>query len=456
MAGTPTARARRLLPLVLGAVVGCGGAARPNVLVVVIDTLRADHLGAYGAPAGSTPFLDRLGRRGTVFDRAFAASSWTAPSVASLFTSRYASQHHVTTYDARLPDAERTLAETFADAGYRTIGVTANFRLSPALGFAQGFARWDDRWSAPKTRANAVRRHAVSALDAAPRSSQPVLLYLQYMEPHPPYAPPPAYRRRYERHAEVGPDANARLLAGEHDFTPAEIDHLHSLYEGEVAYLDHEIARLFAALAHRGFLDDVIVVVTADHGEEFREHGLMGHGRSLYNAALRVPLVLAGARIPAGRVRDAVSLVDLAPTLAALAGLRPETTWEGRSLVPLLAGPGTPADVVAELLPDGGPDLRRHSAAIVRGRLKLLLMTEPWAAAIGDDIEAYDLDTDMPEAAPATVFLGMPAEAASLPALRQALRDTLARLGTRAAPAAERGAVDEETRRRLRALGYVH
>jgi arylsulfatase A-like enzyme len=449
--------------------VACGRRPPPHVILVVVDTLRADRLGAYGNSNALTPFLDRLAAGGTVFRNAYAASSWTCPSVASLLTSRYPSQHHVSTFDAKLPDAEVTLAEKLAAAGYLNLGFMANWRLSERLGYAQGFRTWDvcANAGAVKLRGDRLRQRALPRLDTvwSRRSRAPVLLYFHYMDPHWPYEPPPRYRERLQRHPEVNSaEANAKVIDGSRwdDLSHEEVDHLASLYDAEVAFLDAELRRLFAALEARGLLDDAIVVVTADHGEELGEHKLMGHGFSLYGQELAVPLIVSGRGVPPGRVVDAnVSLVDVAPTIMALAGLPRERRFEGRSLVPLLRGDAPPADVLAELLQVGPSfDARWHSGAIVRGRRKLLMLAGGWTSALGE-AEVYDLATDPTEAKPLGYVngpRGLPADSPvlvdSMPLL-VTLRQMEARLAA-SATGLERVPLGEEERRRLRALGYAN
>jgi arylsulfatase A-like enzyme len=439
-------------------------ARQPNVILVVVDTLRADRVGVYGNARGLTPFLDGLARRGVLFRNAYAASSWTCPSVASLFTSRYPSQHHVTTYRSKLPDAERTLAEDLAAGGYVTLGLSANLRLAGAFGWGQGFASWRVYPEVTKLPANRLRREGLRALDRAwsAGSSAPFFLYLQYMEPHPPYDPPPSYRERFGDPSAEGTDpaeANRKVVDPFRwkELSAADVRLLASLYDGEVAYLDHELARLFAALDRRGLLRDAIVVVTADHGEEFNEHELMGHGFGLYNQELRVPLIIAGRGVPAGRVvDDDVSLVDVAPTILALAGLPRDARFEGRSLVPAFSADAPSRDVIAELAPTNPSfDVRHHSAAIVRGTQKLMVLAPNWGAVLGS-VALYDLASD-PGEVHAVLPLSLPDS--PLRTRGQALWDALLREEDRVAhhnvTQPEEQPLDPEQRERLRALGYV-
>ncbi len=439
-------------------------ACLPNVVVVVADTLRADRLGAYGDHHGWTPFLDQLAARGVVFTNAYAASSWTSPSVASLFTSRYPSQHQVGDFDAKLADGEVTLAECLDAWRYLAAGFSANLRLTKALGYAQGFAAWHAPPTRDKLTSERLARKSLLwlnrllwksrlSLDAlwhlwAPR---PLFLYYQLMEPHAPYQPDLALRRRHGVAGEREPRAaalNAKLTElrwGE--LTPGDVSVLEGLYDEEVGLLDGRLRQLFAALERLGILEHAIIVFTADHGEEFRDHGMLMHGTSLFNELIRVPLILVRPGERGGRVVEQnVSLLDVAPTLLDLVGLPPEAHFEGRSLVPLLAGDGAQADVVAEL-PATPVGLRRHSFAFVRGSVKLLVPRTP----DGDGRPVlYDLASDPYEARP-----DPPELAARARLYEDAARVRLAALRGRAG-SAERGLVDEATRARLRALGYAN
>jgi arylsulfatase A-like enzyme len=446
-----------LAALLLVLAAGCRSQSRPtDVLLVVVDTLRADRLGAYGNGRGLTPTMDRLAARGTRFARAYAPSSWTMPSVASLLTSRLPAQHLVSDFDSRLADGEVTFGERLAAVGFMNGGFTANWRLRADLGYGQGFANWQTFMGGPeggKARGEVLRQAALAWIDAPRPHGEPQprrLLYLQYMEPHAPFEAPAALRSRF------GPAvANARAaelnkwaviafpplakLAGK------GIAQLALLYDAEVAAVDAELGQLFNALEERGLLDRMLVIVTADHGEEFLEHGAIGHGHNLFNTTVRIPLIIAGRGIPAGRVvQEPVSLIDLAPTLLDALGLPPEPRFEGRSLLPLLRDPPldrvAAPDIVVQLPRTGAAvDVRRHRDGLVRDDEKVLIDRDDAAAL-------YDLAADPGEQHPRRL--------ASDAALAAALDAALASLATRQQPHEEKAALDDATKEKLRALGY--
>ena len=430
----------------------------PNVVMVVIDTLRADRLGIYGNRRGLTPFLDQFSQRGVVFGNTYANSSWTVPSIASLFTSRYPSQHHAITYGSPLGNAEVALAETLRDAHYTNAGFSANYQLPEDLGYGQGFAHWMAHYEF----GDKLRGLGLEWLDAnwQRTSAQPVFLYFQYIEPHWPYDAPEPFRSRFGRTddgARPEPVAELRrlgaLAADGHAWTTEDFVPNGRLYDATVAAADDQMRLLIAALEQRGFLDNAIVIITADHGEELGEHGGNLHGRTLYDESVRVPLIVVGKGIAAGRrVEENVSLIDIAPTVLDLLGLPAEPRYEGRSLAPLLratadvpaastrARPSTP-DVILELLKmKTSFDERVHVRGILRGSIKYL------EGPAGGE-EAYDLASDPAERRPEP-----PTQHASQ--LRSALKIEAARLRTNAAETVPEAKLDPETKEKLRVLGY--
>lgn len=456
-------RARRFGVAILFALSACSDSPdapralpdAPNVLIVLIDTLRPDRLGSYGNPRGLTPFLDGVAAQSAVFEHAYSTTSWTAPAVASLFTSRYPSQHRVVTRESRLAPSDVTLAELLRDRGYRTGGFTANFRLQASHGYAQGFEHWQVLVPAAgsKPRASLFPRHVLGWLDAvsAETPDAPVLLYLHYMEPHAPYDPPEVFRRRFalEVDRDAAPAAlnDALLNYRWGSLTHADAARLAALYDGEVAFFDAELRLIFGMLRRRGFLDDAVVVILSDHGEEFGEHDRMLHGFTLFEQSVRIPLIV---RLPdwsvIERVEAPVSIIDVAPTLLELVAGESAASFEGRPLLPLLREGAARPEVRTELHYDGigdEPEVRVHTGALLRPPLKLLF-------ALDGATPLFDLEADPGETAP---LVGVEAEAATA-GLAAAYAAQTAELQGRANATSPMAPLDDETRERLRALGY--
>lgn len=285
--------------------------AGPSVLLVSIDTLRADHVGAYGARPDATPTLDALASEGLRFETAIASAPLTLPSHASLLTGLHPPHHGIRNNgSARLSEARTTLAERFSAAGWDTAAVVGAAVLAGRYGLDQGFDRYDDRafgGRASETGFAERRAEAVSdaAIDWLAERDRPFFLWLHYYDPHGDYRPPPPFDRRFADRP----------------------------YLGEIAYVDAQLGRVVEVLRARGALEHTLVVVTADHGESLGEHGEAGHAYTLYDAALRVPLIVRGPGVPGGTVRrGVVSTVDVAPSVLAAAGLDPLPGSDGRDL----------------------------------------------------------------------------------------------------------------------------
>lgn len=468
----PTARSRAWIAAAFGLALACVGCEAPpeerpsSVVMVVVDTLRADRFGARRDGESLTPFLDALAESSTVFHNAYSTSPWTSPAVASLFTSRYPSQHGVHDFGSVLPGDEETLAEILAARGVEAGGFSSNPLVGRSRGFEQGFGFFravgaDAGGPAARTeRAIDAARRAIRWVDdRATPTAQPFFLYLHVMDPHSPYAP--------DRHARARvfgdgpqPDPDAVNEAMRHHLTE-EIPEptrraVVGLYDAEVSSTDAALEHFFSALTERGRLDDAVVVVTADHGEELWDHGMFGHHHSLHAEVLRVPLLVRLPGQSARRdVREAVSLLDVAPTLLELLGLDVPAHFEGRSLAPCLEGApdtcGAVDRIVAGelLLP---PKLRRtpHERTVVVGDKQLIR-----------DFDGVEHVVDLARADAADE--GDEADASGIaPEESRVLRDHIDRLIARVtdpdAPrqgARERVELDEAARDELRALGYL-
>lgn len=342
-------------------VVGCaplesppgGDGPPPNVILIMVDTLRADHMSTYGYQRVTTPFIDGLASRSVVFERARSQAACTFPSVNSLLTSRYAFDFY--RQDAGqmgIPDVYPALAEVLAAAGYRTIAVSASPIVratgsdeNPNGGFGRGFGEFDESclWGT----AECVNARALALTEDV---EEPFFLYLHYMDPHGHYAPPESYEKQF-----AGPyDGYDFIAAGDHnpiadmlyaggpelEITERDIQHLVDLYDDEIRYLDSQLQLLLKRWMDSGLLDHSLLVLTSDHGEEFMEHGQVGHCRGVWDTLTRVPLIFRLPDIEVGRrIDSAVQLVDVVPTLLDELTIQPAgLVAEGASLSQVMRG----------------------------------------------------------------------------------------------------------------------
>lgn len=314
-----------LLAIAAPVAVACRPQPAPRtVLLVVVDTLRADRLGLYGNSRPTSPHLDELGRDSIVYQRAYAQAPWTTASIASLLTSRFPRTLGIAQESSILDERWRLLPELFRAAGYRTGAVVSHTFCSRRWGFDQGFESFDESSvGAPEDAiAPGVSDAGIAFLDAHPE--EPVFLFLHYFDPHFSYvehegfrfAPAPGYR------GPIADRVRAPSLRHLRDgLSQADVHEMQRVYDSEVAWVDHHIGRVLDALHRSGRYAGAAIVVTADHGEEFLDHGSLGHGRTLYDEQLHVPLLVKLPGRAAGLVDDPVALLDVFPTLAAVAGL---------------------------------------------------------------------------------------------------------------------------------------
>jgi arylsulfatase A-like enzyme len=418
------------------------GAPRPtNLLLISVDTLRADHVGAYGYEGPISPALDRLAAEGAVFEDVTATSPWTFPSHASLLTGLYPSRHGARTYPGRLGDVP-TLAEAFRAAGFTTGAVVNTLFLAEGIGMMRG-VEWQRHVPETETAAGAAPEITKSAFDFLETHQDPFFLFVHYYDVHSGYHSMPRYRRMF--------DAGPGVLDG----TTAQMDRINAgslavdasregrraslLYAAGVRQLDDHLHRLLGKLRLSGRLGRTLVVVTSDHGEAFLEHGTLLHGSTHYEEELRVPLILRGPGVPAGRrVEAPVSLVDVSPTLRGIFGLPAARESDGHDLRAFFGDEAPPPrPVFAEAAPALSGDTLR---TVRNGRFKLIADLESGTR------ELYDLRSD-------------PREGRNLRDERPEVLAELERLlqaheaGRRDAPTAP--PAREADLEKLRALGYV-
>lgn len=467
----PVTRPLVLLPALLAACGGNGDPDRPNVILVSIDSLRADHVGCYGYGRDTTPHLDRLASEGARFEQHVSSSSWTLPAHVAMFTSMADSVHGcVEATGTALNPSFVTLAERFRDAGYATGGFYGGPYLHAAFGLDQGFDDYvyaveEDREVFPAEKvedwANAPLNHLRShrgvtndqVYDAARRWMEearegPFFAFVHLWDVHYDFTPPPPWDTRFDP-GYTGPVDGTDFFRDDATYRPdmaeADLRHLVALYDGEIGWTDTFLGALREDLEAWDVADDTIVAVTSDHGTEFFEHGGKGHRQTLFEEVVRVPLVLwAPGRLQPGTVVDQQTrAIDLGPTLLELADVAWPEDVMGRSLVPMARGRAMdPESAVCELY---SLDFELRAVRVPDGKY---LVDEA-----ADRERWYDLEADPGEQHPSTeVDEGRGAElrgvyVEALRELEHAVRD---RPGG-AVPADLGPALREE----LRGLGYV-
>ncbi len=422
-----------------------------NVLVYLIDTLRADKLRAYDAGTRvRTPGLDRWVSGATVFERAQTQENWTKPSVATLLSGLLPWEHTATTGEAVVPGSVRLLSEHLRELGFHTGAFVANGYVSDKFGFQQGFRTFRNYIrEGRRTQAEFVAADVLEWLDDRPED-EPFFLYVHTIDPHVPYMPPAELLAEYDPEPYDGPVDFGRdrtllekIKVGSIPLGARDRRRLEALYDGEITYHDTHLAAILDGLERRGLADDTVVVITADHGEEFFDHDSVGHGHSVWQELLHVPLIVRVPGLTEGdaRVPDAVGLVDVMPTVLDALGREAPEDLSGRSLLGLLRGEAESAPPVAV------SGFMNGWRTVLVGRHKLVHRT-------AQHVSVYDLGADPDERR--DLVADRPIRTRWLRGLLGlALAGELGPRARRAAHAAERTEIDAETEAQLRALGYV-
>jgi len=400
-----------------------------NILLITLDTTRADRIGSYGYAAAETPRLDALASEGVLFEQAVTPTAFTLPSHASIMTGLYPPFHGVRLNGgAALADVQVTLAERLAASGYRTGAVMGAFVLDQRWGLSQGFESYDDDFEiAPDQKLDlaGVQRPGGRVVDIGLEwleqpDERPFFAWLHFYDPHKPYDPPEPYRSRFDGGGKSG------------------------LYDGEIAFTDAQVGRLLDWLDDRGLAENTIVVVVGDHGESLGDHGEKEHGYFIYDATVKVPLIVRvpGSGLQGVRVPAQVRTIDILPTVLDLVGVEAPDPLHGESLVPLMFDPegAGPAHAYSESM---SVHLQYGWSALYSVR------TSKHKFIDAPREELYDLTQD-------------PSESENLlkrePEVAQGLRSTLAALREEievGAPEIQEADLDQETLGMLAALGYV-
>jgi choline-sulfatase len=426
---------------------------RPNIVLITIDALRADHLTSYGYGRFTSPAIDAFARDAVRFDQAIAQAPYTKASVASLMTGLYPTTHKTTTSTVPFPEvmtgypttrpiptdvlprSATTLAEALRGAGYRTYGFTANPFLTEAFGFARGFDLFRFYPGQDFSGANHVVSDALEAIRTTDRS-QPLFLWVHLMEPHSPYAPPPWTSGLFKvsgAREPIGPDVSIPfwLLPG----TPRDLRPYLAAYDDEIAAADVGVDTLLRGFRSLRMQRNRVIVVTADHGEQFLDHGGWEHSTNLYDELIRVPLLVQAPGVKPGVVSTQVQLIDLFPTLLAFAGAEAPST-SGHSLVRLLSRAEDARPALSEIV--GSQSALRYDGW-------KLIASDAGRAALFDLVKDPGERHDRAAAEPART------------ARMQAWLDQMLASAVRRASEipGERALIDPAVANRLRSLGYV-
>lgn len=462
-------------------------ARRPNVLLYVVCTLRPDHTSLYGYARETTPYLKKLGASSVVFEDAVAQAPWTKASVPSILTSIQAYAHGLVNESDTIPRGAVTMAEQLRAAGYTTASIVANPFAGRASGLERGFDYVMEYPVVQRQRTDAVDRGTDSAaINRAilpwleKHRDEPTFLFVLSTDPHAPYRPPAEYEKQFANPAETeqfnrdyGKLRDIRAYGGGATVNRAEIrakgiddaafvKRAVDRYDAEVAHNDHSIGALADQYRALGLLDNTLVVIASDHGEEFWEHGLGAHGHSLYSELIHVALMMWNPKlIPQGRrVADTVQLIDILPTVLDLLGVKPASGIEGRSLVPLLAGgrlsPAVPAMSTKLALPQakpGGavPENLTDTIARVEPEWKLIYRLQAERAKL-KQLELYDRRSDRADRTDVAAQHPDVANRIKLDVLKwiEQEKAVKARIGQSGSKP-----LDDSTLQRLRGLGYL-
>jgi arylsulfatase A-like enzyme len=422
---------------------------RPDVIVYLVDTLRADHLGCYGYPRATSPRIDAFAAESVLFENAVAQAGWTRPAVTSLLTGLDPHQHGVQGRLDGLAESFDTLPEILRREGYQTGAFVSSAVITEKFGFGQGFDTFRQRVKETiepeRPTSEWVNEEALRWLEQRD-PDRPFFLFLHTLDPHMPYQPPEPFRRRLAPDADPRAGSLERVVAvrdGLRPTTARDREEIPALYDAEIAGNDAAFGRLVEKLRARGLYDPLLLVFVSDHGEELFDHGGWEHGATLYQELVHVPLLL---KLPRGagsgrRIGERVRQIDVLPTILDVLGGEAPPGIQGRSLLPLLHAPSRrPPAAFSSLDLDG-----RRIESIVLGHRKLIHTLAHDRRPLG--LELYDLASD-------------PGERRNLAAADpDAVRGLTWLLERRARgggpPEASRVTLDPELEKQLRALGYL-
>ncbi len=377
----------------------------PDVFIYLIDALRADHLGCYGYSRGTSPNIDEFTRQATLYERAYTASTWTSPSVATLLTGLYPSAHGLVHIKSdKLADWPVLQAEILQESGHKTCFITTNGVVRQYFGFHQGI----DVFILKRMETWNWANSQVAGFLAAQKPEQPVWVYVHTIEPHSPYVPAPETLQRFDRGFRGTCDGSREALHKAGNFDPNlsadDLEHLIDLYDGEVFDSDTGFGEFLKLLKRSGRFENALIILVADHGEAFAEHDIIQHGNNLNREQMQVPLII---KFPAGRhaglrVKERVSLVDIFPTVMAQASVKPELEYRlaGVDLARVASGSESDSSrrIYAQLSPFEDNSLDLLAVIDEEGFKRVLSMSEgPQAKLTDKSVGLWNLNSDPDE-----------------------------------------------------------
>lgn len=446
---------------------GCSGrGAPPNCLILMVDTLRPDHMGCYGYFRDTSPAMDRLAGEGALFENAFSTTSWTLPAHAALFTSLFDTVHSTILDGKPLNEKRLTLAEVLKGQGFRTAGFYTGPYLSYFFGLSQGFDTYEncasektDDWLSNGD--GFLKAHRLSHKDiTSPRlldralrwmeenRQQPFFLFLHFFDVHYDYIPPPPFDKKFDPHYKGKMDGKNYYFkkAIHKKMNPRDLDHIKALYDGEIAFVDLHIGRLLQKMEEWNILNRTLIVLLGDHGEEFFEHGGKGHRQSLYDEVIRIPLIF---RLPSvlpqkTRVSSPVRIIDVMPTvLEILRAPLPDEAMGASLLNSMMEGTGPDLPIFAEL--------HLWNTRLYTFRTPKSKVILDWDR---DRCVIFDLQRDPEEGHPASPFRSLQGQA-MVENLYHWIRHT-EDLSSRLPRSEEKEAIlPESVKNQLKALGYI-
>ncbi len=375
----------------IGLLASCGDApvgpptTQPNLLMITFDTLRADHLGAYGNLDGLTPNFDQLAAESIKFTNAYAVSSTTGPSHATIFSGLYPNEHGVLKNGVMLSDDVVTIAEVLRDNGYSTAAFVSSYIVKSDFGWVQGFDKYDEHYNFARRRWGGLTVDAASEWIADQPNDKPWCVWVHFMDPHKPYKQPAEYLEPY---------ITSELSCNDLDMAS---------YKGAVAYMDSVLPKLINTISSQEAGAGTLMAITSDHGELFGEHGHYGHGGGLYEDTQRAPLIFKHTSLKPQQIDTIVGLVDYTPTVLDMLNIDAGTEMSGKSLRPMIDGSDATMRTVfmqrrifdessvEQILAETGANVSGSQWSVIDGDYKLILAPE------ANEVQLFNLNTDPQE-----------------------------------------------------------